>query len=86
MNVAGSQFFLPFFLCLLHGLLALYEKTNHPLRPRLPTLFIDSGEFSNVMSVAQRMRTVKPIFYSLTVLKSAHPGNLKVFAPPGLFV
>ena len=41
---------------MLHSLLALDKKANHPLRPRLPTLFIDRGELANVMSVTQRMR------------------------------
>jgi len=52
-NGTGVQPFLPCFLCLLGSLLALYQKTDHPLRPRLATLFIGIGEFSNVMSVAQ---------------------------------
>src|SRR5208283_164236 len=45
-------------LCLLDGLLALYEKTDHPLRPGLSILFMDCSQLSNMMSVAQRVRAV----------------------------
>ena len=61
MNGGGVQPFLPFFFCLLDGLLALDEKTDHPLRPGLSTLFMDCSQLSNMMSVAQRVRAV--IFY-----------------------